>query len=219
MLPLVFADADVLYSATLRAWLFNLSTGGYEGEHSPAFDLLVTEAVIAESVSRWHDNNPRANGIITTRMAENLRTVATVVRDYDASIPFPGEDDGDIHVHAAAIAGQAGYLITFDRGFHDLPDDVKDELPYEIYHPDDFLMLASRQSTERLREITRSTVARYASKDGGDSKIVAKLINAGVPRFAEAVNEQLAFLAGARERTFNSRAERRLATRRMNQRS
>lgn len=201
MLPVVFVDADVLYSPTLRSWLLNFATGELVGR-SPAFDLVLTEAVIAEAVARWNDDNPRARGAVVTRMAEALREVATIVRDYDATIDFPGADEGDIHVHAAAVAANAGYLVTRDSGFHKLPQEVKDTLPYEIYDPDDFLVLVADQSHGRLRAATRATMKHYAVKDAGRSQMVSKLRKSGAPQFAELVNDELAVLAGAKEPTF-----------------
>lgn len=195
MLPIVFVDADVLYSATLRGWLINFATGGQSGE-SPGFELVLTEAVIAEAVARWHDDHPRARGGVITRMAEVLREVSTIVRDFDADIAFPGKDEGDIHVHAAAVASGAGYLVTRDNGFLDLAEEIKDTLPYEIYPPDDFMILAAKQSARRMREVTRSTMRHYATKDAGSPQMVTKLITAGAPKFATIVNDELAALAG-----------------------
>jgi hypothetical protein len=201
MLPVVFVDADVLWSPTLRAWILNFATGSNEGR-SPGFELVLTEAVIAEAVARWNDKNPRARGIVVTRMAEALREVATMVRDYDADIPFPGSDDGDIHVHAAAVQSGAGYLVTNDSGFRDLPDEVKDELPYEIYNPDDFLVLVADQSRGRLRDVTREMMHHMAPKDGASFKMVPSLQRSGAPTFARMVEEELAVLAGARDVNF-----------------
>lgn len=204
MLPVVFVDADVLWSTTLRAWILNFATGSASGR-SPGFELVLTEAVIAEAVARWNDKHPRARGIVVTRMSEALREVATIVRDYDAEIPFPGADDGDIHVHAAAVQAGAGYLVTNDRGFHDLPEEVKNELPYEIYHPDEFLVLVADQSRGRLRDVTREMMHHLAPKDGENFKMVSSLEKNGAPVFAGMVNEELAVLAGARGVGFGRR--------------
>lgn len=195
---MVFVDADVLWSATLRAWILNFATGSASGR-SPGFELVLTEAVIAEAVARWNDKHPRARGIVVTRMSEALREVATIVRDYDAEIPFPGSDEGDIHVHAAAVQAGAGYLVTNDRGFHDLPEEAKNELPYEIYHPDEFLTLVADQSRGRLRDATREMMHHLAPKDGESYKMVSSLEKNGAPVFAAMVDEELAVLAGARD--------------------
>ncbi len=194
MLPIVFVDADVIYSSTLRSWLFNLSAG-IEFKTSPAFEVVVSEDVIAEAVARWRDANPTAHGGVVTTMSNNLRELCTVVRDYDCSMPFPGADEGDIHVHAAALASKAGYLVTNDNGFHSLPADVQDGLEYEIYRPDDFFVLASKQSQQRTLEATRKTLRYYASTPG-ESQMVAKLEAAGCAEFAAIVDEHLMVLAG-----------------------
>ncbi|PPG65626.1 hypothetical protein C5C31_13240 [Rathayibacter rathayi] len=195
MLPLVFVDADVLWSTTLRGWLVNLSVG-QQGATSPAFQMVVSEDVIAEAVARWRDRHPTAPGAVTAKMSNNLRTLCAVVQDSDASIPFPGGDEGDVHVHAAAVHQQVGYLVTNDRGFHDLSDEQKDTLPYEIYSPDDLFLLLCAQSSQRVREATRAQMRHFVGL-GQEPRLVESLRNAGCPEFAEAVRGHLAFLAGA----------------------
>ncbi|MCK2032630.1 hypothetical protein [Microbacterium sp. KSW4-4] len=201
MSPLVFVDADVLYSVTLRGWFFNLAHAG--SHFSPAFEIVVTEDVIAEAVARWRDDNALAPGGVVSAMSENLRTLCTVLRDYDCEIPFPGGDEGDIHVYAAALEAGVGYLVTKDKGFHNLSDDVKDDLPFEIYHPDDFLVLVNAQSSRNVMEATRATMRHALSKEQEVTSMVTMLRKNDCPRFADVVERHLAVLAGARPIEFD----------------
>lgn len=187
--PRVFADADVMYGPVLRGWMFNLSLAG-------AFDLLTTEDVISEAVANWRDDHPTAEGGVIARMSELMRTLCAVVRDYDCTIAFPGDDEGDIHVHAACVASETEYLVTKDRGFHDLDEAVKDSLKYEIYDIDDFLVLVHNQNPPRIRELTLKEIQRREKKYG-DSQTVEKLAAAGAPQFAKLVSEHAQSLAGA----------------------
>lgn len=187
--PSVFVDACVLYSSTLRGWVFNMSESG-------AFTLLTTEDVIAEAVARWRDNNPTANGAVTTRMAQHCRELSTVIDNYDCDVPFPGDDEGDIHVHAACLDGRVEYLVTADKGFLNLPDEIKDELPYEIYNADDFFTLVHAQMPARIRELVRREIARQV-KLGNEPRIGNALRSAGVPEFADLVAGHAVSLAGA----------------------
>lgn len=156
--------------------------------------MVVTEDVVAEAVARWRDRRPTAQGAVTARMAQNLRTLCTVQEDYDPSIEWPGSDDGDRHVHAAAVACGAGYLVTGDRGFHDLPDSAKASLPYSIYGPDEFLVLVAAQSPGRFREAVRANLRYYSSKG---ERMSAALVVAGCPRFSQRVALELKVLAGS----------------------
>lgn len=200
MIPLVFVDADVLYSVTLRGWFFNLAHA--ESQFAPSFEIVVTEDVIAEAIARWRDSNPKAPGGVVSTMSEHLRTLCTVIRDYDCEIPFPGGDEGDIHVYAAAVAAGVGYLVTKDNGFHDLSAEVKDELPFEIYHPDDFLLLVDAQNRSNVMEATRATVRHALSKGQEVSGMVDMLRKNACPQFADVVENHLAVLADARSITF-----------------
>lgn len=193
MLPVVFVDADVLYSPTLRGWLFNIVDSP-----SPPFALAVSEDVIAEAVARYRDRNPRARGVVTSKMSQHIRELCMVVEDFDCDIAFPGDDEGDIHVHAAALAAGAGYLITRDSGFQELGDDVKDSLPYEIYDPDDFFLLANDQSQSRVREAARAQMRHHAKKKPrqDEPSITDRLERAGCPKFAQVVDAHFKVLAG-----------------------
>jgi len=188
--PVVFADADVLYSSTLRGWLFNLSEAG-------AFTLMTTEDVIAEAVGRWRDKNPTAPGGVTTRMAENIRTLSSVIGEYDCDIPFPGNDKGDTHVHAACVVGEVEYLVTLDRGFLNMDDSVKDCLKYEIYDIDEFLVLVHNQSPMRIRDFTRAEIRRQV-KLKNKPRVAEALTRAGAPKFASLVSKHARSLAGDR---------------------
>ena len=192
--PVVFADANVLYSSTLRGWLFNLSEAG-------AFTLMTTEDVIAEAVSHWRNNNPTAPGGVTTRMSENIRTLSSVIREYDCELPFPGSDEGDIHVHAACVAGEVEYLVTGDKGFLNMDDAVKDGLKYEIYDIDEFLVLVHNQSPMRIRDFTRAAISRQVELKN-KPRVADALRLAGAPKFAFLVNEHARNLAGDRRAVY-----------------
>lgn len=57
-------------------------------------------------------------------------------------------DEYDAHLHAAAEYGDVQYAITNDSGFHDVAVAHDEFLGYEVYTPDDFLMLVQRASIQ-----------------------------------------------------------------------
>lgn len=94
----VLVDANVLYSKTLRDWLFLLKL---ESDGN-MFSVLVTEDVIAETLYRLRRNNPAAPGGLISNIHD--RIVANIderVSDFVVDGSFPGKDQNDAHVHAA----------------------------------------------------------------------------------------------------------------------
>lgn len=53
----VFVDANILYSRTIRDWLFALSTSKIQ-----MFDLFSSEDVFAEVVYHYRRSNPKRSG-------------------------------------------------------------------------------------------------------------------------------------------------------------
>jgi len=60
------------------------------------------------------------------------------VEDFVVDGTFTGAVN-DQHVHAAAVACQAEIVLTSDGGF--TAPGVVEELPYEVYPPDEFFVL------------------------------------------------------------------------------
>lgn len=122
MPQLVFLDANVIFSRVLRDWVLMLCAST-RGE---IFTLATSEDVLAEAVARLRDRYPAA----PSGLVENLRDK---VRDYvdEMVTGYPGgevawiADEGDWHVHHAALHCGAQILLTQDAGF------ASDETPYE----------------------------------------------------------------------------------------
>lgn len=128
----IFVDANVLYSRSLRDWLFLLRS-----ETEGMFQIHTTEDVLAETEYRLRRNNPTMlGGVITDLRKKITDSIDELVGDYDATIPYGGPDPHDRHVHAAAIASHAHILLTNDAGF-----EGSDEEPYEVFNCDDFFIL------------------------------------------------------------------------------
>lgn len=68
-------------------------------------------------------------GRFTGKIQENIRKF---LDDFPA-IEFPGADEHDQHIHAAATSINASYLIADDKGFHKIDDDL---LAYEVHRPE-----------------------------------------------------------------------------------
>lgn len=185
--PIAFVDANVLYSKTLRDWLFmlRLETGG------GMFALFSSEDSLTEALYHLRKNHPDKPGRFTGKIQENIRKFLDDVIDDFPAIEFPGRDEHDQHVHAAATSVNASYLIANDKGFHKIDEDL---LAYEVHSADSFFMLVAANAPSAVDRVIMKQVAHFRGKPGAVS-LREKLRSAGCPQFAECVLEHLKKLA------------------------
>jgi len=194
----VFVDANVLYSRTLRDWLFLLRR-----ETEGMFQVHSTEDVLAEVVYRLRRNNPTMEGGVITNLREKLvSAIDELVGDFDATIEYAGADANDRHVHAAAVASKAHILLTDDNGF-----EGSDEDPYEVFTCDEFFLLVDDSASWMVERVVADQNA-YWSKKRSHKSLVQALKDAGCPEFAKRVEGHLRSLSGVGNRQ-SRRAEAR----------
>ncbi len=189
----VLVDANVLYSRTLRDWLFLLKLRSEAG----MFTVYATEDIIAEVLYRLRRDNPNESGHFIAGIHD--RIVANIddrITDFQIDGSFPGDDPDDAHVHAAAVASGARILLTDDAGFTDLPDEAIEQLPYEVHTCDSFFLLADDVAPTIVRDVAADQHAYWTAKPGSTS-IVTALERAGCPAFANRVREHMRALGPA----------------------
>lgn len=184
------ADANVLYSRTLRDWLILIeleSDGGL-------YELCWTEDILAEVIRSYRRNNPTVDGGTITRIRDRIAGSLEGGRIDDFAIDgsFTGTDKDDQHVHAAALAGGVTYLITKDGGFRSEGIDL-DALPYEVHSPDSFLTLVDDSSPRRVRAVTAQQEKYWSGKPNAKT-LADALRDAGCPTFAQRVLKHLSQL-------------------------
>jgi hypothetical protein len=107
------------------------------------------------------------------------------VEDFVVDGSPQGGDANDAHVHAAALACGADILLAGDAGF--VGDGVDlDLLPYEVYTPDEFFVLAHDSAPHLIKTVTRQQTEYWREKQGR-SPLAEYLVRAGCPQFAERV--------------------------------
>lgn len=180
----VFADANVLYSRTLRDWLALLQLRA-PGE---IYTVYWTEDVLAETIYRLRRRHPDWDGGKITQIRDRIAGTfeGGRVEDFAIDNTFPGKDDNDRHVHAAAVACHADIVLTSDGGFHDV-DRNADSLPYEVYRPDEFFLLVDDCAPHLVREVTKEQTLYWAARQDGKADLATPLTDAGCPKFAERV--------------------------------
>lgn len=153
----VFVDANVLYSRTLRDWLFmlRLETGG------GVFQLHTTWDVINETGARLRDKHPKAPGnLIANLMNKCQKHFDEILQDFPGG-PVAGiADEGDWHVHHAAEASRADILLTEDTGFE------SDESNYEAYNCDDFFVEIYSSAPDAVKRVIEQQARYWAAREG-----------------------------------------------------
>jgi hypothetical protein len=172
----VLADANLLYSRTLRDWLFLLKLETTTGMYS----VCSTEDILSEVLYSYRRNNPTIDG----------------------SIPNPFLDVNDSHLHAVAVSASIDILLTCDTGLLSVELATRDVLPYEVMHPDDFFLLIDDSAPHVVKSVTAKQVEYWESRQAGANEqrrpsLVEALIRAGCPNFGQRVQVHLKNLAGA----------------------
>ncbi|MGO9547281.1 MAG: PIN domain-containing protein [Rhodomicrobium sp.] len=146
-------DACVLYPAPLRDLLIETAkTGIYRARWSDA----IHDEWIAALLERRPDLAPEV--LARTRELMNMAIPDCLVTGYEDVIPsLQLPDPDDRHVLAAAIAGRADVIVTFN--LKDFPDTILSAFGLEAQHPDTFLShqmsLDSHSMIAAVRKIRR----------------------------------------------------------------
>ena len=192
MILRVFVDANVLYSRTLRDWIFLLKLNG----SGNMFQLHCTEDVLAEALYHLRRDHPKWRGFQTSSIRQAMvDALDEIVTDFDPTIDYPGADPNDRHVHAAAVACRADILVTGDQGLLNMPD--QSSLPYEIYSPDEFFVQVDDSSPLLVMRVTEEQRVFWAAKKRHKGLVVA-LEKAGCPQFGARVQKHLKTLSGVK---------------------
>lgn len=180
-------DANVLYPALLRDLLLSLA-------HAD----LYSAKWFAHIRNEWMRNLLRDRPALGEKIAAAAQAMEEAIPDclvigYEHlidSLKLPDPDDR--HVLAAAIAGHADAIVTFND--KDFPKEVLDPLGIEIQTPDEFvlnqLMLdkaTALAAIKRMRE-------RWARPQHDAATLVALLERRGLPQTAAHLRDVLALI-------------------------
>lgn len=183
-----FIDANVIFSKTLRDWicLLRLETGGH------LFVLHTSEEALTEAAYKLRKKMPDAPGDSIRSIIEHVRNaVDDIVVSFPSGASFPGADKDDRHIHAAAKASGADYLLTQDAGFAGIDPDL---LPYEVITPDLFFALVAANNPAAADRVIRRQLKYFDSKP--DVKGLSEaLMDAKCEIFAECVKRHLERMA------------------------
>lgn len=152
------------------------------------YTVYWSEDVLAETMYHLRRNHPDWPGGKITHIRDRIAGTfeGGRVEDFLIDGTFPGNDPNDQHVHAAAIACQAHYLLAGDKGFQP-PQIDPDALPYEVYTPDEFFVLVDDNAPQIVADVTRDQADYWMRHRTGRVDLADKLHNADCPNFAQRV--------------------------------
>lgn len=175
----VLVDANVWFSRTLRDWVCLLAAD----THCSLYTVLWTEDILAETLANIRKDRTDLEGGQIAHIREQIIEVfpGGQVRDYASTYALP--DPKDSHVHGAAVAGDADILLTSNtRDFIPLGGS-EDDLPYELYTPDEFFMLVD-SSDHSLVERTAFLIDGHHHRNHARYSTAERLKAAGAREFA-----------------------------------
>ncbi len=180
-------DANTLYPAPLRDLLLSLAVDG-----------LYHARWTARIHDEWVRNLTRIQPELGPRLAAlvelmNRSVPDCLVENYEgliAGLVLPDPDDR--HVLAAAIAGHADAIVTFN--LKDFPSDALDPHQIEAIHPDDFVLnQLELRPYEALAAVKRMR-ARLNRPPQTAAELIATLERSGLPASAAHLRQAQALI-------------------------
>jgi predicted nucleic acid-binding protein len=182
----VFVDTNVLFPFSVMDLMLALTEDGVH-------DVLWTDALLDE----WERVIVREQ----RRSADAASRITAAIRDFfaDSQIPenayahlvddMPSSDPDDRNHIAAAVAGNADVIITWNRV--DFPAEPLADLGVRVSDPDEYLLALLAEVPDEVV----ATVVRLAGEKRRPPMTVLDLIEnlatAGVPAFAAALRKRL----------------------------
>ncbi len=184
----VFVDSNVLYSRTLRDWLCLLTLAN----DRPHFLICWSEDVLAEVIYHLRRKHPQWSGRRIQKIRDSIvgALEGGLVHEFDVDETFDGRDPHDAHVHAAASACGAEYLLTMN-----LRDFAIADTRYEVIDPDSFFMLIHDSAPALVASVTREQMS-YWARVRDEAMLPEYLERAECPQFAQVVRRVQAHIGG-----------------------
>ena len=171
-------DANVLYPNLLRDLLLSLAAAGL-------YHARWTEKINEEWTRNLVANRPDIASKIGV-LLENVNQAVPdcLVENYESlieNLDLPDQDDR--HVLAAAIAGHADAIVTFN--LKDFPAKVMDQYGVEAQHPDDFLMNQLELRPFEALEVVKRVRAKRRNPACTAAELIDMIEKSGLPQAAQ----------------------------------
>lgn len=188
---LVFLDANILVSRTLRDWFCIISQeSGVDGIEPRWSEDVMTEYQyhVRKANPGWSEQQI---GGWRRRLSEAFP--AALITGYEITNTHLAavRDPLDAHVIAAAEHGKVDYLVT--ANYSDFEPAV-DGVEFEIYLPDQMLCLIAQRRPEAISKAARRQI-EYWAKKSSNKTLHQALVDAGAPEFALLIKQRMTYWA------------------------
>ncbi len=186
-MDLVFVDANILHSKTLRDWTLLL------GLHCGRFGVVSSEDCVIEALASIRDKNRHLDGGAIHTIGEQIKgSLHDLITDWPGGEVEGMPDTKDWHVvNAATHAGVQILMTTNTKDF----SPIADSLPFDIYTPDELFTLIADNDPPAVEEVTRRQRSYWEEKRqksilsgmGEPKRLAEALRDAGASDFADVV--------------------------------
>lgn len=195
-MDLVFVDANILHSKTLRDWTLLL------GLHCGRFGVVSSEDCVIEALASIRDKNRHLDGGAIHTIGEQIKgSLHDLITDWPGGAVEGMPDTKDWHVvNAATHAGVQILMTTNTKDF----SPIAGSLAFDLYTPDELFTLVADNDPPAVEEVTRRQRSYWEEKRqksilngiGEPKRLAEALRDAGAPDFADIVTQTLRKLSG-----------------------
>jgi predicted nucleic acid-binding protein len=180
-------DANVLYPQLVRDTLLSLAV-------ERLYHARWTTTIHAEWMRHLAQDRPEIAAKLP-QLAERMNASVpdSLVTNYErliTSIDLPDPDDR--HVVAAAIAGHADAIVTFNT--KDFPVDVLQPYGIEVQHPDEFVMNQLQLQKIQALSAIKKMRARWTNPARPAQELIEAYERRGLPMTADLLREAVTLI-------------------------
>lgn len=180
-------DANTLYPAPLRDLLLSLAV---DGLYHARWTTRIHEEWVRNLTGNRPELQPRLEALVELM---NRSVPDCLVENHEgliAGLILPDPDDR--HVLAAAIAGHADAIVTFN--LKDFPADALDRHLIEAIHPDDFVLNQLELRPFEALAAVKKMRARLNRPPLSAAELIATLERSGLPASAAHLRQAQALI-------------------------
>jgi predicted nucleic acid-binding protein len=180
-------DANTLYPAPLRDLLLSLAV---DGLYHARWTTRIHEEWVRNLTGNRPELQPRLEALVELM---NRSVPDCLVENHEgliAGLVLPDPDDR--HVLAAAIAGHADAIVTFN--LKDFPSDALDPHLIEAIHPDDFVLNQLELRPFEALAAVKKMRARLNRPPQSAAELIATLARSGLPASAAHLRQAQALI-------------------------
>jgi predicted nucleic acid-binding protein len=183
----VILDANVLYPQLLRDTLLSLAG---ENLYHARWSATINDEWVRSVVKNKPDIAHKLPAVVERMNASVPDCLVTHYEKLADSIELPDRDDR--HVVAAAIAGHADAIVTFN--LKDFPQAVLEPYGIEVQHPDEFVVNQLQLQKIPALSAIKKMRARWTNPPRSAQDLITAFELRGLPLTADLLREAIALI-------------------------